>query len=104
MDESQAGIKIAKTNINNVRCEDDTMLMAGSEEGLDGLLLRVKEESEKAGALLILFTESVVSMCLLCTQFTEPMVGKGQVKRLEENARSHRNYNMFILSWLAQQL
>ena len=52
MDESQAGIKIAKTNINNVTCEDDTMLMAGSEEGLDGLLLRVKEESEKAGLKL----------------------------------------------------
>ena len=65
--------------------------MEESEEGLDGLLLRVKEEHEKAGALLILFTASVVSLCLLRTQFAEPMVGKVQVKRLEENARSHRN-------------
>ena len=49
LDEAQAGIKIARRNINNLRYEDDTNLMAESEEKLKSLLLKVKEESEKAG-------------------------------------------------------
>ena len=49
LDESQAGIKIAGRNINNFRYEDDTTLMAESEEELKSLLMKVKEESEKAG-------------------------------------------------------
>ena len=48
-DESQAGIKISKRNINNLRYADDTTLMAESEEDLKSLLMKVKEESEKAG-------------------------------------------------------
>ena len=48
-DEAQAGIKIAGRNINNVRHEDDTTLMAESEEELKSLLMKVKEESEKVG-------------------------------------------------------
>ena len=47
LDESQAGIKIASRNINNLRYEDDTTLMAESKEELESLLMRVKEESEK---------------------------------------------------------
>ena len=47
--ESQAGIKIARRNINNLRYSDDTTLMAESEEELKSLLMKVKEESEKAG-------------------------------------------------------
>ena len=47
LDEAQAGIKIAGENINNLRCEDDTILMAESEEELKSPLLKVKEESEK---------------------------------------------------------
>ena len=47
LDEAQAGIKIAGRNINNVRHEDDTTLMAESEEELKSLLMKVKEESEK---------------------------------------------------------
>ena len=46
LDESQAGIKIARRNINNLRYADDTTLMAESEEELKSLLIRVKEESE----------------------------------------------------------
>ena len=46
---TQAGIKIAKRNINNLRCVDDTTLMAESEEELSSLLINVKEESEKIG-------------------------------------------------------
>ena len=47
LDESQAGIKIAGRNINNLRYGDDTTLMAENEEELKSLLMRVKEESEK---------------------------------------------------------
>ena len=49
LDEAQAGIKIAGRNINNLRYADDTNLMAESEEKLKSLLMKVKEESEKAG-------------------------------------------------------
>ena len=52
MNESQARIKIAQRNINNLRYVDDTTLMAQSEEELKSLLIRVKEESEKAGLKL----------------------------------------------------
>ena len=47
LDEAQAGIKIARRNINNLRYADDTILMAESEEELKSLLMKVKEESEK---------------------------------------------------------
>ena len=49
LDEAQAGIKIARRNINNLRYADDTTLMAESTEELKNLLMRVKEESEKVG-------------------------------------------------------
>ena len=52
LDEAQAGIKIARRNINNLRYADDTTLMAESEEELKSLLLKVKEESEKVGLKL----------------------------------------------------
>ena len=52
MDEAQAGIKIARRNINNLRYADDTILMAESEEELKSLLMKVKEESEKFGLKL----------------------------------------------------
>ena len=51
-DEAQAGIKIAGRNINNLRYADDTTLMAESEEEVKSLLMKVKEESEKAGLKL----------------------------------------------------
>ena len=52
LDEAQAGIKIAKRNINNLRYADDTTLVAESEEELKRLLMKVKEESEKVGLKL----------------------------------------------------
>ena len=52
LDETQAGIKIARRNINNLRYADDTTLMAESEEELKSLLMKVKEESEKVGLKL----------------------------------------------------
>ena len=52
LDEAQAGIKIARRNINNFRYTDDITLMAESEEELRSLLMKVKEDSEKAGLKL----------------------------------------------------
>ena len=52
LEETQAGIKTARRNINNLRYADDTTLMAESEEELQSLLMKVKEESEKAGLKL----------------------------------------------------
>ena len=52
LDKAQAGIKISRRNINNLRYADDTILMAESEEELKSLLIKVKEESEKVGIKL----------------------------------------------------
>ena len=52
LDEAQAGIKIARRNINNIRYADNTTLMTESEEELKNLLMKVKEESEKDGLKL----------------------------------------------------
>ena len=67
LEEAQAGIKIARRNINNLRYADDTTLMAESEEELKSLLMKVKEESEKVGLKLniqkikIMATSSIAS-------------------------------------------
>ena len=52
LDEAQAGIKISRRNINNLRYSDDTTLMTESEEDLKSLLMKMKEESEKVGLKL----------------------------------------------------
>ena len=52
LEETQAGIKIAGRNINNLRCADDTSLMAESEDELTSFLMKVKEENEKVGLKL----------------------------------------------------
>ena len=62
LDEAQAGIKIGRRNINNLRYADDATLMAESEEGLKSLLMKVKREREKAGLKLnIQKTKSIAS-------------------------------------------
>ena len=61
LDEVQAGIKIARKNINNLRYTDDTTLMAESEEELKNLLMKVKEESEKAGLKLSVQTTIIMA-------------------------------------------
>ena len=58
LDETQAGIKIARRNINNLRYADDATPMAESKEKLKSLLMKVKEKSEKAGLKLNIFSES----------------------------------------------
>ena len=61
LDEAQAGIKIAGRNINNLRYADDTILMAESEEELKSLLMKVKEESEKAGLKLNIWKTKIMA-------------------------------------------
>ena len=61
LDEAQAGIKIARRNINKLRYADDTTLMAESEEELKSLLMKVKGESEKAGIKLNIQTTKILS-------------------------------------------
>ena len=61
LDEAQAGIKKAKTNINNLRYADDTILMAESEEELKSLLMKVKEESKKAGLKLNILKTKIMA-------------------------------------------
>ena len=61
LEETQAGIKIARRNINNLRYADDTILMAESEEELKSLLMNVKEESEKVGLKLNIQKRKIVA-------------------------------------------
>ena len=63
MDESQAGIKMAGRNINNLRYPDDTTLMAESKEELKSLLIKVKEDSEQAGLKLIIQKTKIIETC-----------------------------------------
>ena len=65
LDEAQAGIKIARRNINNLRYADDTTLMAESEEELKNLLMKVKKESEKAGLKLSVQKTKIMASSLI---------------------------------------
>ena len=75
LDEAQAGIKIARSNINNLKYADDTTLMAESEEELKSLLMKVKEESEKVGLKLsIQKTKIMVSGPITSWEIDEEIV------------------------------
>ena len=63
LDEAQAGIKIARRNINNLKYADDTTLKAESEEELKRLLMKVKEEKEKLGLKLNIQKEKTMAFC-----------------------------------------
>ena len=65
MEETQAGIKIAGKNINNLRYADDTTLMAESEEELKSLLMKLKEESEKVGLKLNIQKTKIMASSLI---------------------------------------
>ena len=76
LEETQAGIKIARTNINNLRYADDTTLMAESEEELKNLLMKVKEESEKVGLNLNIqktkiMTSDLITSCQIDRETVE---------------------------------
>ena len=66
LDEAQAGIKIAGRNINNLRYADCTILMAEREEELKSLLMKVKEESEKAGLKLNIEKMKIMASSPIC--------------------------------------
>ena len=68
LEETQAGIKIARRNINNLRYADDTTLMAESKEELKSLLMKVKEESEKVGLLGKARTDHTAEQALITGQ------------------------------------
>ena len=75
LEESQAGIKIAGRNINNLRYADTTTLMAESEDELKSLLMRVKEESEKTGLKLnIQKTKTMASRPISSVQFSHSVM------------------------------
>ena len=65
LEETQAGIKIARTNINNLKYADDTTLMAESEEELKSLLMKVKEDSEKVGLKLNIQKTKIMTSSLI---------------------------------------
>ena len=65
LEETQAGIKIARRNINNLRYADDTTLMAESKEELKSLLMKVKEESEKVGLKLNILKTKIMTSGLI---------------------------------------
>ena len=65
LDEAQAAIKIAGRNINNLRYADDTTLMAESKDELKGLLMKLKEESEKGGLKLIIQKTKITASGLI---------------------------------------
>ena len=85
LDEAQAGIKITGRNINNFRCTDDTILMAESKEELKSLLMKVKEESEKADLELnIQKTKIMASNSVSSWQTDGETVGTVIVNRVTE--------------------
>ena len=65
LEETQAGIKIARRNINNLRYADDTTLMAESEEELKSLLMKVKVESDKVGLKLNMQKTKIMASCAI---------------------------------------
>ena len=71
LDEAEAGIKIAKRNINNLRYADDTTLMAESKEEKESLLMKVKEESEKVGLKLNIQKTKIIASGPITSRQTE---------------------------------
>jgi len=88
LDEAQAGIKIARRNSNNLRYTDDTTLMAESEEELNSLLMKVKEESEQVGLKLnIQKTKIMVSSPISSVQFSRSVVSDSFRPHESQHAR-----------------
>ena len=82
LDEAQAGIKIARKNINNLRYADNTTLMAESEEELKSLLMKVKEKSEKAGLKLNIQKTKIMGSCpISLVQFSHSVMSNSETPR-----------------------
>ena len=89
VDETQAGIKIARRNINNLRYADDNMLMAESEEELKSLLMKVKEESEKVGFKLNIQKTKIMA--------------SGRITTWQIDGETMETVRNFIWGWGAQK-
>ena len=90
LEETQAGIKIARRNINDLRYADDTTLMAETEEELKSLLMRVKEESEKASWKLNIQFSSVTQLCpTLCDPMNHSTADLSVQHQLPEFTQIH---------------
>ena len=89
-DESQAGIKIAERNINNLRYADDTTLVAESEEKLKSLLMKVKEVREKAGLKLNIQKTKIMAL--------------GPITSWQIDAETVETVTDFIFSWASKSL
>ena len=88
LDEAQAGIKIARRNINNLRYEDDTTIMVESKEELQSLLMKVKEESEKVGLKLnIQKTKIMASVPFISWQIDGETVERPYFGGLQNHSR-----------------
>ena len=99
LDETQARIKVAGRNINNLRCADDTTLMAESEEELKSLLMKVKEESEKAGLTLnraSLVAQRLKRLPLMRETWVRSL---GQEDPLEKEMETHSRTLAWKISW-----
>ena len=90
LDEAQDGIKVARRNMNNLRYADDTTLMTESEEELKSLLMKVKEESEKAGLKLnIQKTKIIASSPITSWQIVGEIVETHYEKPYFEGLQNH---------------
>ena len=88
MNEAQAGVKIARRNINNLRYADDSNLMAESEEELKSLLMKVKEESEKAGLKLNIRKTRIMASGPICSvQFSHSVMSDSSRSHEPQHAR-----------------
>ena len=76
LDKAQAGIKIARRNINNLRYADNTTLMAESKEELKSLLMKVREKSEKVGLKLNIQKTKIMSSCPITSWQIDGETGK----------------------------
>ena len=100
LNETQAGIKIARRNINNLRHSDDTTLMAESEEELKSLVMKVKEESEKVGLKFNIQTSLVAQMVKHLSTMRETQVRSlGQEDPLEKEMAIHSSTIAWKIPW-----
>ena len=100
LNETQAGVKIARRNINNLRHSDDTTLMAESEEELKSLVMKVKEESEKVGLKFNIQTSLVAQMVKHLSTMRETQVRSlGQEDPLEKEMAIHSSTIAWKIPW-----
>ena len=105
LDEEQAGIKIARRNINNLKCADDTTLMAESEEELKSLLMKVKEESGKVGVKIniqktsIMASGPIISWQIDGKQWKQWLYFGGAPKSLQMVTAAMKLKDAYSLEW-----